>query len=202
MRPAGVRGRIEELRREQQRLAEAHPEREWVRAVAWWLHGCALLGYGDAGAGSVVEAYRRVLAADRPGQQRGSGAWQRGAVECLRQLREPLREVAADPQRNAARDDEIAAPVLLRIPAAVFLGRTGPDTHFPLAGLNAAGALGAQAITAYEALTFVCAAGHYEPDRAPMDSMRALRTRYEDHPAQRPALEAEIRAALQTFEIG
>ncbi|SFS80721.1 hypothetical protein [Saccharopolyspora flava] len=200
MRPPGLRRRIDELRREQQRHAAAHPEREWLRTAARFLHGCALLGYGDVGATSLVQAYQRVLAADRPGQQRGSGTWPRHALEIMRQLHQPLHEVAAQPQRHAARDDQIATPVLLRVPATVVLGRTGPDTHFPLALLNAAGALAQHAITAYEALTFVCAAGHYEPDHAPMPSMRALRTRYEDHPAQRPALATEISTHLRSFE--
>lgn len=203
MRPVGVRERIERLRDEQRRFGEAHPERAWQRAVTWFLHGCALLGYGDAGASSVVDAYRAVLAhEDDPQQQRGISAWHADALQSLAQLRSPLAPVAVDPQRHAARDEEIAAPALLRIPPTAFLGRATADAYFPLACLNAAGSLGEQAITPYEAATLVCGIGYYQPEPTiPMLArMRTLRTHYEDDPEQRPVLDEKISQELHTWE--
>jgi hypothetical protein len=203
MRPAGVRERIQQLQEDGHRHARAHPEQALQRALTWFIHGCALLAYADEGASAVVESYRSVLTClDDPNQRRSTSRWEQAGLDCIAQLREPLAEVAADPQRHAARDEEIAAPSLLRIPPTVLVGRATPDAYFPMACLNAAGSLREEAITPYRAVTLICGVGFYEPaqEHDLLTTMRTLRTRYEDRPNDRTSLDNEIRRKLQSWE--
>jgi hypothetical protein len=202
MRPAGVGQRLQQLREDEQRHARAHPEQTLHRALTWFVHGCALLAYDDEGASSVVETYRTVLEhLDDTTQQRTHSAWERACLDCAARLRGPLAEVAADPQRHATRDEEIAGPVLLRVPPRAFVGRDTRDAYFPMACLNAAGSCSDGVITPYHATTLVCGVGYFEPDeeRDLLTAMRALRTSYEDQPDDRAGLDEQITRRLQAW---
>ena len=203
MRPAGVRERIQQLKADEQQRARAHPEQALHRALAWFVHGCALLGHDDLPASAVVESFRSVLGClDDPDQRRSTSWWEQAGWECIAQLRGPLAEVAADPQRHATRDDEIARPWLLRIPPVVLVGRASHDAHFPMACLNAAGSLGEGAISPYLAVSMICGVGYFEPaeERDLLVEMRSVRIRYEDQPSDRRSLDDEIRRSLRTWE--
>ncbi|TWF94324.1 hypothetical protein [Saccharopolyspora dendranthemae] len=203
MRPAGVRERIAQLKEEERQYAGARPEQALQRALTWFIHGCALLSYADLPTSAVVESFRSVLGClDDPHQRRGTSRWEQAGVECIAQLRDPLAEVAADPQRHATRDDEIAGPPLLRIPPLVLVGRTTHHAFFPMACLNAAGSLQEEAIPPYLAVTMICSVGYFEPaeERDLLTETRSLRTRYEDQPSERSSLDDEIRRRLRTWE--
>lgn len=204
MRPAGVRQRIDELRVGEQHHAQAHPELDLQRALTCFVHGCALLAFDDVGASSVVETYRTVLAyLDDPTQARTHSPWEQAGLGCVDRLRGPLAEVAAEPQRHATRDDEIARPVLLRVPPTLLVGDDTRDAYFRMACRNAAGSCLDGVITPYHAAALICAVGYFEPtvQRDLFETMRTLRTSYEDHPDNRAALDEQIthrlRAVLQ-----
>ena len=169
-----------------------------------FIHGCALLSYGEVGGSGLVESYRKVLALwDEPDQHRTGSWFERASFECIEQLRvcEPLSEVAADPQRHAGRDDEAAEAVLARVPPRVLVGRDTPDAHFPMACLNAAGSHLDDVITPYRASLLITSVGYFEPneERGLLSAMRTLRLRYEDHPQDREAIGYEITHELRVW---
>lgn len=204
MRPAGVRHRIQQLREREDEHARAHPQQALRRALTWFIHGCAQLAYGDTGASSVVETYRTVLAQlDDPTQQRTASTLETASLDCITQLRNSSQfaERAADPQRHATRDDELAGPVLLRIPPHTLVGRDTRDAYFPMACFNAAGSCLDGIITPYRATGLITAVGYFEPDeeRDLLGAMRTLRTRYEDQPDERNTIDSEITHRLHTW---
>ncbi|SDC97366.1 hypothetical protein [Actinokineospora iranica] len=200
MRPLGVAQRIRQLHEDGEEHARAHPEQALRRALTEFIHGCALLGYGGEGASAVIEAYRTVLAHwDDPAQRRTGSELEKASFACVTALREPLAEQAEDPRRHATRDDEIAGPVLSRVPPRTLVGRDG--AYFPMACFNAAGSCLDGVVTPYHATSLIAAVGHYDPpeERDLLDAMRALRVRYEDEPDARPAIADEITRRLRTW---
>ncbi|MEU6131459.1 hypothetical protein ABZ805_19995 [Saccharopolyspora sp. NPDC047091] len=201
MRPRGVRLRVEELRGLDARRDHAEPERARGRALAWFVHGCALLDL-DVATSGVVQLYREVLALlDDPAQHRTGSHWERAVLRCVDQLREPLAEVAADPHRHASRDERLALAPLVEIPPQVLIGPGGAERSFPMACRNAAGALLDGMISPYRAVGFVVGVGYFHPDQE-LAAMREWRVRYEDEPDARPTLDAEIRAWARDRTVG
>ncbi len=197
-----MRQRIQQLSEREEEHARTHPQQALRRALTWCIHGCAQLAFDDIGASTVVEMYRTVLALlDDPTQQRTHSALEQSSLDCIGQLRRPLAEVAADPQRHATHDDEIAGPVLLRIPPRTLVGRETRDAYFPMACFNAAGSCLDGIISPYRAAGLITAVGYHEPDeeRDLLATMRTLRTRYEDQPHDRVATADEITHQLQTW---
>jgi hypothetical protein len=202
MRPAGVQQRIQQLREREDEHALTHPQQALRRSLTWFIHGCALLAFDDLGASAVVEAYRNVLVQlDDLTQQRTGSRLERLSLDCVSQLRGPLAEVAAEPHRHAARDDEIAGPVLLRIPPRTLIGRETRDAYFPMACFNAAGSCLDGIISPYQAAGLITTVGYFEPDeeRDLLASMRALSTRYEDQLHDRDATADEIAQHLHAW---
>ncbi len=115
-------------------------------------------------------------------------------------------EVAADPQRKAGRDDEIAEPILLRIPPRTLMGRDTPDAYFPMACFNAAGSCLDGVLSHYRACPLITSLGHYEPaeERELLDMMRTPRVDYEDQPDNRADIAERItnqlRKTVRRFE--
>lgn len=197
-----MRQRILQLTECEEERAGTRPQQALRRALTWFIHGCAQLAYDDVDAGTVVETYRTVLAQlDDPTQQRTHSALEQASLDAVGQLRGPLAEVAADPQRHATHDDEIAGPVLLRIPPRTLVGRDSRDAYFPMTCFNAAGSCLDDIISPYRATGLITAVGYYEPDeeRDLLATMRALRTRYEDRPHDRIATADEITHHLQAW---
>lgn len=204
MRPAGVRQRIQELRDQEQEQVRVRPQLALRRELTDFIHGCALLSYGDVSGSGLIEPYRKVLALwNEPTQHRTGGRFERMIFDCIEQLRvcEPLAEVAANPQRHAVRDDDAAESVFARIPPSVLVGRDTPDAHFPLACLNAAGSLLDDVITSYRASLLITSVGYFEPTEEPelLAAMENLRVRYEDHPQSRLVVGDDITRELRTW---
>lgn len=202
MRPTGVEQRIHQLREREEEHALTHPQEALRRSLTWFIHGCALLAYDDLGSDTVVETYQTVLThLDDPTQRRTGSTLERLSLDCISQLRGPPAEVAAHPQRHATRDDEIAEPMLLRIPPRTLVGRETRDGYFPMACFNAAGSCLDDIISPYQAAALITAVGYFEPDeeRDLLESMRALRTRYEDQPHDRDTTAEEITCQLHAW---
>lgn len=201
-----MRQRIAELREEERRRLRARPELALRHEMTMFVHGCALLAFGDEGGSGLVASFRKVLALlGDPAQHRTGSRFERTSLDCVDRLRacDQLAEAAADPQRHAARDEAAAEP-FTRIPQRVFVGRATPDAHFPLACHNAAGSLRDEVITPYRACLLITSAGHFEPaeERDLLTTMRTLRTRYEDHPSNRPTTATTITRELRTWSDG
>ncbi|WP_258343477.1 hypothetical protein [Saccharopolyspora gregorii] len=201
MRPRGVRLRVEELRGRDQERDRAEPGRARGRALAWFVHGCALIDL-DVTTSSVVELYREVLALlDDPSQHRTGSGWERAVLHCVDLLREPLAEVAADPHRHASRDERLALAPLVEIPRQVLVGPDDAERSFPMACWNAAGALLDGVLSPYRAVGFVVCVGYFSQDQD-LTWVREWQVRYEDEPDARPALDAEIRAWARDRVVG
>lgn len=203
MRPAGVRQRIQQLRDEQQERVRAHPQLALRRELTDFIHGCALLSYGEVSGSALIGSYRNILALlDDPDQQRTGSEFERACLDCVDQLRvcEPLSERAADPHRHATKDDEAAEPALTRIPPRVLVRRDALDARFPMACLNAAGSYVDGVIVAYRAATLITSVGYFEPaeERELLAAMRTLRVRYEDFPPDRASIADEIAHRLRS----
>ncbi|MFR9730983.1 hypothetical protein ACL03H_17295 [Saccharopolyspora sp. MS10] len=206
MRPAGVRQRLQELRDREREWIRARPRLALRRALTDFFHGCALLSCGDVSGSGLVEPYRKILTLwDEPTQHRTGSRFERLSFECIEQLRvcEPLAEVAAAPQRHAARDDAVES-LLARIPPRVLVGRDTPEAHFPMACRNATGSLLDDVSTPYRASLLITSVGYFEPaeERELLAAMRTLRVRYEDQPDDRPATGEDITRELRAwFEL-
>ncbi|GAA4870897.1 hypothetical protein [Saccharopolyspora cebuensis] len=151
-----------------------------------------------------MDTFRRVLALhDDPDQQCTGSDLELAALGCVRRLRshDDLAQAAADPQRHAARDEALAHAAFLRIPPQVLTGRTDHGAYFPMACFNAAGSSADGVLTPYQAATFICGVGYYEPteERALLTAMREYRIRYEDEPEHRPELDGEITRRLRAW---
>ncbi|WP_243790058.1 hypothetical protein [Saccharopolyspora gloriosae] len=201
MRPSGVRRRIEELRRRTDQRESERPDLALGRALAWFVHGCASLGYVDVSTSAVIETYRTVLAQlDDPAQRRTGSRWEQTVLRCVELLREPMADRAADPYRHAGRDDAVTS-VLVKVPMEVLVGRSSWDAIFPMACRNAAGGLLDGVIAPYRAVGFIVSIGYWEPplERGLLADMRDLRVRYEDEPDARSILEVEIVDRLRAW---
>ncbi|SDP95968.1 hypothetical protein SAMN04487905_1193 [Actinopolyspora xinjiangensis] len=204
MRPRGVRQRIQQLREHAERQDQANPHLALRRGLTRFIHGCAALGYSDIPGTTLVESYREVRALlDDPGQQRTHSTLERVSLDCIDQLGkcDAFTEVAADPQRKAGRDDEIAEPVLLRIPPRTLMGRDTSDSYFPMACFNAAGTCLDGVLSPYRCCLLVTSLGYYEPaeERELLDMMRTFRIDYEDQPDNRTAIAERITHQLRDF---
>jgi len=195
-----VRDRIRELSESAEERARVNPQLAMRRALTSFVHGCALLGYGGEGASAVVAAYRAVLSqlAD-PAQRHTGSALELASLACVDRLRDPLAEVVADPEPDAGRDDEIAGPVLRRVPAEL-LGDLG-GAHYDMACFNAAGSCLDGVVSPYQGAGLIVAVGYYEdpPDDDLLTLMRELRTRYEDDPDNRGVTADEITGGLRAW---
>ncbi|PRW63330.1 hypothetical protein [Actinopolyspora mortivallis] len=208
MRPRGVRQRIQRLREHAEQQDRAHPHLALRRGLTRFIHGCAALAYWDTPGTALVETYREVCALlDAPGQQRTHSTLERASLDCIEQLGncDTFTAVAADPHRKAGRDDDIAEPVLLRIPPRALTGRDTPDAHFPMACFNAAGSCLDGVLSPYRSCLLITGLGYHEPaeERELLDTMRTLRVEYEDQPDNRAdvaeRITHQLRKAVQRF---
>ena len=105
----------------------------------------------------------------------------------------------AHPEPDAGRDDEIAGPVLRRVPAEL-LGDLG-GAHYDMACFNAAGSCLDGVVSPYQGAGLIVAVGYYEdpPDDDLLTLMRELRTRYEDDPDGRGVTAHEIIDRLRAW---
>ncbi|MBB5156137.1 hypothetical protein [Saccharopolyspora phatthalungensis] len=175
----------------------ARPELALRRALTQFIHACALVAYDDAGAGTAVDAYRKVL--DHwgdPTQYRTGSALERASFACVERVRDPFEELTAQP-RHAARDEEAVHPLVLHVVPDILVGDTGFGSSFRMACFNAAGSLMDDVITAYQATSLVVSAGYipyHDVEQPPeiLEKMREFRVRYEDEVAERETVAAEI----------
>lgn len=201
VRPAGIVERIQELRRAEQESVAAELRLRW--SLVELVDDCARLRCADL---DVTDLARTWIDTDSlltdPAQRLTGTALERDSLLLVENLRPAAVAFLAleDPDWDE-REATLGQPAG-RWSAAVIAGGESPGATWTMARRNALGAWEEGVISAYRAVSLLAAAAYHARDRDVdlVAETAALRMRFEDEPAERAAIEAEMVAVLTRWK--
>lgn len=198
MRPAGVVERLRAAQQADRAWHQARPQLALVHAVQRFISLSGLLWFDDHPVERSLDALADVGAALREGlSSEPSTAAGRRCLALALQLSERVPSTRTPDELDEARE------LLVVLPPRVLLHREDVDAHADLTLLNEAWWSAEGSSTPYRAASSIAAVGYWRPhDRWGLASaMTDMRTRFEDAPAERPAVERAITERLARFLV-
>jgi hypothetical protein len=202
MRPPGVQHRIRQLLEEEQDDVRSRPECALRVSLTDFVALCAGLSYSDHPVNTVLLKYHDTWRhLDDPLQVRTGTDFERRGIDCLRQLRPEVGDLADFVEAASFDEQESAVEPLLRIPPRVVLGEVAAGSHFHLACWNEANALLEGVQTPYRAARRIINTKIHEPPDVfgLIPTLTVLVERYEDEPDARPATGEAIVGVLSDY---
>jgi hypothetical protein len=149
-----------------------------------------------------LDAYHEVvLSLDDPAQVRTHTDFEERCIVCIEQLRPQILDLATIAGSLTLEEEDAVCEPLLRIPPMALLGEVDDRCYFHMICWNDANCVAEGVVEPYWAARGIANMGFFEPDDpyGLVEPLTALAERYEDYPAQREVVAAEITTLLTAY---
>ena len=142
-----------------------------------------------------------ILSLNDPAQVRTHTDFEERCIVCIEQLRPEIADLARFADSLTIEEEDAVCEPLLRIPPMALLGELNDQCYFHMACWNDANCVTEEVLEPYWAARGIANMGFFEPDDpyGLVTPLTALAEQYEDYPAKREKVAAEITTLLTTY---